>query len=251
MSKVSVICPGCQAKYRVTIQGEVKDKITFSCKKCSQIIEIKPPSKAEEKEPTTELVRTICKKCGAEFIKNVEDDSVYCYQCRIDEIVRRKKETAPPPEVEKTSSRYTFRNPDGLVLGPIKLRTVSVLVREKRIRGDEEVSKDGGPYKPIKDYPELVELFPELKMEVLSQPSEQKLVSEERIYFFRLSDGREFGPVKKSTIEDLLECGFFSGKDLVSADEKKWIYFEEAEEFKDFLKSEEVEIIDLTETIEE
>jgi len=249
MGKVSVICPSCQAKYRVTIQGEVQDKISFTCKKCSQIIEIVPPREEEEKEPTTELVKTICKKCGTEFVKNVEDESVYCYQCRIDEIVRRKKEASPPPETEKSNSRYTFRNPDGLVLGPIKLRTVAVLVREKRIRGDEEVSKDGGAYKSIKEYPELVELFPELKLEVQRQVPEQE--AEQGRYFFRLSDGREFGPVRKSTIQDLAECGFFSPKELVSFDREKWIYLEESEEFKQYLKSEEVEIIDLTETIEE
>ncbi len=249
MGKISVSCPNCQAKYRVTVQGEVTDKISFTCKKCQQLIEIHPDQLGKDQEPTTELIKTVCEKCGNEFVKNIEDTSNLCYQCRIDRIVQKKKQAKPKEEKEKSASRYTFRNPDGLVLGPIKLRTVAVLIREKRIRGDEEVSKDGSEYRPISDYPELVELFPELDLSIKKE--EQKEAGEEAEFYFRLRDGREFGPVRKSTISDLISCGFLSEKELISKDCQIWTHLGETEEFKDSFAKKDTEIIDLTETVEE
>jgi len=278
--KILIICPKCQTKYRVTVQGKPKEKVSFPCKKCGNLIELTPGAE-KTPEPTNELVRLTCEKCGTEFVKNVEDTSTLCYQCRIDQLLTRKKKEeteAPKPksEAEKTASRYTFRNPDGLELGPIKLRTISVLVNEKRIIGNELVSKDGEAFKPLKQFPELAQFFPELSAkeeEVIeettisledSEPSpatemkqksekikEQKIEPEPKIYFLKLKGGRELGPVRKTTIIDLLECGFLIGEDQVSKDQKKWNPLQNDSEFKQFVPTEDAEVVDLVESVEE
>jgi len=278
MGRVALICPGCQTKYKVTIQGEATEKISFTCKKCSQLLEV-DPKLAREEAPTTELLRAVCEKCGSEFVKNQEDDSRLCYQCRIDLLVSRKKqesaEAARPaaaPEMDKTTSRYTFRNPDGLVLGPIKLRTAAVLVREKRISGKEEVSRDGGDYLPLAQYPELLEFFPELAREAapvleteqipltepeapapapVKKPEAIPQPTDSRIYYLRLSQGKLLGPVKKNTVIDLIECQFLSGQDECSRDMRTWRNLEADQEFKFLLSSEEADVVELTETVEE
>jgi|GEM_PF-1977630 len=278
--KILIICPKCQTKYRVTVQGKPKEKVSFPCKKCETMIEIIPGAE-KPPEPTNELVRLTCEKCGTEFVKNVEDDSTLCYQCRIDQLLTRKKkeEAEPPkpkPEAEKTASRYTFRNPDGLELGPIKLRTVSVLVNEKRIIGNELVSKDGGAFQSLKQFPELTQFFPELsdkEEEVIEETTisledsetspgtepkqkpkeikEQKIAPEPKIYFLKLKGGRELGPVRKTTIIDLLECGFLIGEDQISKDQKQWNSIQEDLEFKQFVPTEDAEVVDLVESVEE
>ena len=290
------------------------------------------PGRTQAPEPTTELCRVVCKNCQTEFVKNVEDDSELCYQCRIDDLLRRKKEkeaqdaaaaaaapeqaqpatetpageapapapaAAPAPEPDKSASRYTFRNSDGLVLGPIKLRTVAVLVREKRITGNEEISKDGGDYKPLSDFPELAEFFPDLcakteavvvsdeipledsqvdmparteeeppapstsalpqtEQPVAAQPAsaDQPVTAEPepKIYTLKYNGGREFGPVRKTTVLDLIECGFLKGADQVTRDKSAWQPLSNDEEFKGLKfaepESEEADVVDLLETVE-
>jgi len=287
MEKVQIICPGCQAKYKVSVQGEVREKISFACRKCAQLIEIDPSQIKAQEQPTTELCKTVCKNCNAEFVKNIEDDSELCYQCRIDLLLKKKKEKEqqpaapeekekkPAPEPDKASSRYTFRNSDGLVLGPIKLRTVAVLVREKRITGNEDVSKDGEDFTPLPQFPELVEFFPELApkpgavMAEMQIPLEDKpesgvqampvariqpvkaAAAEPKSYHLRLSDSRVIGPLRKSTIIDLIECKFLAGPEQASQDLHSWFALREIEEFASLLPPEDEEdVVELVETVE-
>jgi hypothetical protein len=340
MEKVPIVCPNCQAKYKVSIQGDVKEKIVFTCRKCAQVIEIDPANLKTGQEPTTELCRAVCKNCNTEFVKNLEDTSDLCYQCRIDLLLKDKKEKEVKPEAapaaaeakpsaepEKSASRYTFRNTDGLVLGPIKIRTVAVLVREKRINGDEEVAKDGEEFHPLREYPELLEFFPDLcpkqesvvaemqipleekpepepapqepqvaneappsaepapspeapapiaqaapsevpasapvdtgavavaKIEVAKVPVSEVTVKAEpepKSYHIRLNGTREFGPVRKSTLLDLIECKFLSGADQVSQDLHSWFALKEVEEFSKLLPPAEEEVVEeLVETVDE
>ncbi len=281
MGKVAITCPGCQTRYKITIQGEAREKISFTCKKCSQILEV-DPGLAREESPTQELLRTICEKCGSEFVKNPEDDSKSCYQCRIDLLVSKNKQEAAEapkpapaaaPEFDKSAARYTFKNDDGLLLGPIKLRTATVLIREKRVIGKEEVSRDGSEFKPLREYPELVEFFPELAVPAEPIPREETapepgsapgpgsapaeeispptLADDPLAYYLRPVQGKLFGPVKKSTVVDLIGCGFLCGKDEYSLDLRTWLCLSVDQEFKSLVPNEEAEVMDLTETVEE
>ena len=178
-----VLCDKCGAKYKITIKKKPGKSVTFKCGKCQTLIKIQPeqlapadgerPSPGPAPPPRPEA-KTACPQCGATFIKSDPDQPDLCKQCRIDSVVSQIKDRygfAPPPAAEPPeapepspeSSRYTIRSADGLLLGPIKLRTVAVLAREKRIRGAEEVSKDDSEFQPLMNYPELAELFPELK----------------------------------------------------------------------------------------
>ena len=165
-----------------------------------------PPSPAPE---DAETVRGNCLKCGAAFVKPVTDKSPICYQCRIDSLVNKVREkygvadpppapapdepAASTPETETPSApapepRYTIRSADGLVLGPIKFRTVAVLAREKRIGGREEVAKDEGEFAPLMSYPELAELFPGLK-EILDTDGLEDKVDEAFMAAFGADEG--------------------------------------------------------------
>jgi len=176
-----VKCDQCQAKYNIKIKKHQGKAVKFKCKKCENLIRISPQEIATENgesqpqsapdTPTgqakVETVKATCTKCGNSFIKPAPDKSKVCYQCRIDLLVGNIREkygvSAPPSKPEEEPSRYTIRSSDGLVLGPIKFRTVAVLAREKKILGREDVSKDDSDYKPLLSYPELGELFPGLK----------------------------------------------------------------------------------------
>lgn len=362
MEKISLVCSNCRAKYKVTVQGEVDEKISFACRKCGTLIEFDALAPKTSQEQTTELAKTVCKNCGGEFVKNVEDNSEFCYQCRIDELIKRKREReeqaqaveqaqaqagpenqpetnaaqpeepAPAP-AEPAASRYNFRNAEGLVLGPIKLRTVAVLVREKRIVGNEEVSLDGGDYLPLREFPELLEFFPapeqapeavdgqaetplagpaleepapELAPEALESPPEQELSGpspapaetpapepgpeppaatpsepeaigmdkpgtaamtgpapepeiipeilpvppEPKLYYIKVNGAREFGPVRKNTVLDLIECKFLSGYDQITRDRIIWSDLRVDEEFKSLAPSEE-DVVELLETVDD
>jgi len=282
MGKIQIVCPNCQAKYKVTLQGDVQEKISFACRKCAHLIELDPAAPKPSPEPTTELTRVVCKNCHNEFVKNIEDNSELCYQCRIDVLLKKKRESEQKPaepapearpaaEPDKSASRYTFRSPEGLVLGPIKLRTVAVLVREKRITGREEVAKDGEEFKSLREFPELVEFFPELSAKpeaVIAEtriaideqtetptrpPAPPPSVPEPKVYHIKFNGTREFGPVKKSTVLDLIECKFLSGKDLISQDRETWSLLQEVEEFQKLVPpaTEEEVVEELVETVEE
>jgi predicted Zn finger-like uncharacterized protein len=183
-----VECEQCHAKYKITIKKSPGKPVRFKCGKCQNMILIpaESPSAAPAKIPTTipapkgkpSTLQCTCLKCGTSFIKQARDKSRLCYQCRIDAIVSKTREKAGSPAPakmeDKAAHRYTIRNPDGLILGPIKLRTVTVLVREKRIHGNEEVQKDEGPFKPLLDFPELAQFFPHLKPGPEEEAKEEK-----------------------------------------------------------------------------
>ena len=389
----------------MTVQDEVVEQISFACRKCGTLIEFDPGKPKTSQEQTTELTTVVCKSCNNEFVKNIEDNSELCYQCRIDQLIKSKREReaqtqaqaraqteaearaqaetatqaqaqepAPepepaPPAAEPSASRYTFRNAEGLILGPIKLRTVAVLVREKRIVGNEEVARDGEDYRPLKEFPELLEFFPDLAqvpeaqagteeipleepvrpveqepaaaaseqpseptgpeaqvtMEIpLEEPSAvpeqpapqvsepipeqaapipepasaepagtepepapepapvipseseaatmhmdaaetapipkpepepekilEKPEPEPKVYHIKLNGTREFGPIRKNTVLDLIECGFLTGSDQITRDKNAWLRLREDEEFKSLVPSEEADVVDLVETVEE
>ena len=392
----------------MTVQDEVVEQISFACRKCGTLIEFDPGKPKTSQEQTVELTTVACKSCNNEFVKNIEDNSELCYQCRIDQLIKSKRERealaqeeaeararaqteaeaqtqaetatqaqepAPEPEpaqpaAEPAASRYTFRNAEGLILGPIKLRTVAVLVREKRIVGNEEVARDGEDYRPLKEFPELIEFIPDLAQApeaqagieeipleepvrpveqepaaVSEQPSEptgpeaqvtppmeipleepgtvpeqpapqvsepipeqaapmpepasaepagpepepapepapvipseseaasirmdaaetapiqkpepepekilEKPEPEPKVYHLKLNGTREFGPIRKNTVLDLIECGFLSGSDQITRDKTAWLRLLEDEEFKSLVPAEEPEVLDLVETVEE
>jgi len=161
-----------------------------------------PPSADAPPGAEPETVRGNCLKCGAPYVKPVSDKSTVCYQCRIDSLVHKVREkygvaeapAAPAPEAPAApepapeASRYTIRSADGLVLGPIKLRTVAVLAREKRISGREEVAKEEGEFAPLMSYPELAELFPNLK-EILDTDGLEDKVDEAFMAAFGADEG--------------------------------------------------------------
>jgi hypothetical protein len=151
-----------------------------------------------------------------------------------------------------------------------KLRTAMVLIREKRISGKEEVSRDGSEFIPLNQFPELVEFFPELaqKPEPITmteqipleepepagpaekpEPSPEK--TDSKIYYLRLAQGKLLGPVRMGTVQDLIECGFLSRLDQLSRDQRIWTSLEAAREFQELLPKEDADVVDLTETIEE
>ncbi len=205
---MQIQCDQCSAKYRIKIKRSSGSSIRFKCGKCDNIIVV--PAEAEEPEavripakipakvpakaaakPAPGKARAVpaeaedkktlqvtCINCGTGFVKQARDKSRLCYQCRIDAIVSKKRAQQAAPEAgpkveDESKSKYTIRNADGLVLGPIKLRTVAVLVREKRIQGNEEAKKDDGPFRPLSEIPELVQFFPRLKPKEV-EPEEEE-----------------------------------------------------------------------------
>ncbi|MFO8058428.1 MAG: zinc-ribbon domain-containing protein [bacterium] len=179
-----VRCDNCGAKYRLTIKKRPGKTVTFKCSKCRHPIRIHPDDlglpTGGEAEQHSSSVQAVCSSCGKSFVKSADEEDNLCRQCRIDSLVKKVKQrygvdTSELKEPEEESSRYTVRSADGLVLGPVKLRTVKVLAREKKIRGQEEVSKDDSEYKPLMSYPELQELFPELKEVMDTSGLEDKL----------------------------------------------------------------------------
>jgi len=192
-------CDQCHSKYKITIKKIPSKPVNFRCGKCQKTImisaeelqkELGPspappaetaapspqvpspePAPAPSSEPAeaegsqTNTVQLTCLKCGASFVKHKDDKARLCYQCRIDSIVTKIKDkygVTQEVELPEAKSKYTFRSPDGLILGPIKLKTAAVLVREKRLQGQEEVSKDGGEFQPLVEFEELRKLFPDL-----------------------------------------------------------------------------------------
>ena len=176
--KMIINCEQCGAKFKIKSKKRPGEKATFKCGKCDNLIRVVIEDSLEstdnklentgEKTQTANTTKVECDKCGNQFIKPAGEKDTTCYQCRIDFLVNKIKDkygvdSKPAPEAEEDSSKYTVRSADGLVLGPIKLRTVKVLAREKKIRGVEEVSKDGGEFIPLMEFSELAELFPDMK----------------------------------------------------------------------------------------
>ena len=174
-----VKCDNCGAKYRLTIKKRPGKSVSFKCGKCGTDIRIGPEEmdKAEGSAPAT--VQATCAGCGNTFVKHSGEKGTLCKQCRIDSLVRNVKEKygvdSSALEDDEESARYTIRSADGLVLGPIKLRTVKVLAREQRIKGLEEVSKDDSEFMPLMNYPELQDLFPDIKEVMDTSGLEDKL----------------------------------------------------------------------------
>jgi predicted Zn finger-like uncharacterized protein len=167
--------------------------------------------------PAADTIKQKCLRCGNPFVKPASDQSPLCYQCRIDSLVDKIRDkygvtpavpapaaaapapaTAPAPAAAAPApaptpagavSRYAVRSSDGLILGPIKLRTVAVLAREKRILGREEVSRDDSEFQPLMSYPELAELFPDLKV-ILDTDGLEDKVDEAFMAVFGADEGR-------------------------------------------------------------
>ena len=217
-----VVCSLCKARYKLTIAKTPGKAVTFKCGKCQNLIRLSPEeieagssagvgpaagnagAEASPAPPPADggTVRSTCPRCGAVFVKQVADPSTTCYQCRIDSLVTKVREKygvdepaepggnapeAPEPGPE-ADPRYTIRSADGLVLGPIKLRTVAVLAREKRISGREMVSCDGCAFAPLMSYHALAELFPALK-EILDTDGLEDKVEEAFMAAFGADEG--------------------------------------------------------------
>ncbi len=180
-TKMRVVCNKCQKKYKLKIKKRPASAVNFKCGKCGNNISISPDKisaaidASSEKTSDKDRAATVhakCSKCGNEFLKSAKEGKDVCYQCRIDSLVSNIREkygtstAGPSPDLSATGkeepSKYTVRTADGLVLGPVRLRTVGVLAREKRIKGTEEVQKDEGDYQPLMSFPELAEFFPVL-----------------------------------------------------------------------------------------
>ena len=202
-----ILCDQCHSKYKITIKKAPTKPVNFRCGKCQKTIVISPEELAQDLSPAlppetaapppapepaaaappatetsaTDTVQLSCLKCGTSFVKHQDDKARLCYQCRIDAIVSKIKDkygVTDEVELPEVKSKYTFRSPDGLLLGPIKLKTVAVLVREKRLKGKEEVSKDGGDFRPWAEFEELRKLFPDLFPSEPSPPPAEKPVHE-------------------------------------------------------------------------
>ena len=202
-----ILCDQCHSKYKITIKKAPTKPVNFRCGKCQKTIVISPEELAQDLSPAlppettapppapepaaaappatetsaTDTVQLSCLKCGTAFVKHQDDKARLCYQCRIDAIVSKIKDkygVTDEVELPEVKSKYTFRSLDGLLLGPIKLKTVAVLVREKRLKGKEEVSKDGGDFRPWAEFEELRKLFPDLFPSEPSPPPAEKPVHE-------------------------------------------------------------------------
>ncbi len=204
-----VHCDQCQAKYKISIKKNPGKPVTFKCGKCQNLIRIAPedilvdqsvetpkPVPLSSASSKSETVKVSCLKCGNDFIKPAAEKNPICYQCRIDSLVdniKNKYGVSKPEPEDASDSKYTIRSADGLVLGPIKLRTVSVLAREKRVKGVEEVSRDDSPFKPLMSYPELAEMFPALK-EIMDTDGLEDKVDEAFMAAFGQEDDGQAGP---------------------------------------------------------
>jgi len=138
------------------------------------------------------------------------------------------------------------------------------------------VARNNEDFRPLREFPELMEFFPELSVKTQAviaetqipidekaeaepakappapEPAPAKREPEPKAYHIKFNGTREFGPVRKSTVLDLIECKFLSGKDLISQDRKIWSLLREVEEFQKLVPPEpEEEVVELVETVEE
>jgi len=218
-----VTCDHCQARYRITVKKASGKTVTFKCGKCGNLVRVSPeeaksppdpgaPEGRPSKKSAAETIRVTCSSCGTPFLKPATETAGICYQCRIDSVVSRirekygAKEGVPEPGkvIEESDSRYVIRTADGLVLGPIKLRTVAVLARERRIRGTEEAKKDDSDYKPVMSYPELAELFPDMK-EIMDTRGLEDKVEEAFMAAFGMEEREEVSDLARATAVQPLE----------------------------------------------
>jgi predicted Zn finger-like uncharacterized protein len=170
--RMNINCDQCGAKFKVKSKKRPGETAVFKCGKCDNRIRVEikdvPEKSADKISASSKTVKVECDACKNTFVKPVTEKDNTCYQCRIDSLVNKIKdkygvEGQAAPEADSSSSKYTIRSADGLILGPIKLRTVKVLAREKKIRGLEEVSKNEAEFIPLMHLPELAELFPDMK----------------------------------------------------------------------------------------
>jgi len=130
-------------------------------------VEAKKETGREEEPDREKLLESLkvkkqCAGCGAEILVLEETPHPLCDQCRIEVLVAKKREA-----VAEGEPRYKIRNADGLVLGPLRKSTVEDLVTAGNVRGNEEVSVDGGEWRPITDVEELAELFEDEDIDVI------------------------------------------------------------------------------------
>lgn len=75
------------------------------------------------------------------------------------EPVAEETPTEAIEELKNPNNRYTIRNPDGLVLGPVRSGTLRDLIEAGAVTRQVEISKNGRPYVPLPQVPELNYLF--------------------------------------------------------------------------------------------
>lgn len=214
---------------------------------------------------------------------------------------------APPQKPATPDSTYRVRSSDGLIIGPIKLKTLRDLIMARKVHSDEEFSRDDGSWMSMADFPELFEIFQsetvakareeeeEIVAEDLSRVkmskdkilsllkvkrkcvgcgeeifviedipnplcdqcriealvTKKKKVSEtggEVLYRIRTPDGLVLGPLRRSTVEDLVAAKNIRGVEEISIGNGPWHSIIEVEEFSEMFEAPIEDVIDLTET---
>lgn len=68
-------------------------------------------------------------------------------------------------ELKNPDNRYTIRNSDGLVLGPVRVATLRDLIQAGAVAISAEIQKNQDPWKPLAQVPELLYLYDQIKQE--------------------------------------------------------------------------------------
>ncbi|MCB0221758.1 MAG: hypothetical protein KDH09_18825 [Chrysiogenetes bacterium] len=86
------------------------------------------------------------------------------------EILEVQPEAARPAtdvrdELKNPDNRYTIRNSDGLVLGPVRVATLRDLIQAGAVAISAEIQKNQDPWKPLAQVPELLYLYDQVKQD--------------------------------------------------------------------------------------
>ena len=86
------------------------------------------------------------------------------------EVLEVKPKAAKPAtdvraELKNPENRYTIRNSDGLVLGPVRVATLRDLIQAGAVAVTAEIQKNTDPWKPLASVPELLYLYDQIKSE--------------------------------------------------------------------------------------
>lgn len=60
-------------------------------------------------------------------------------------------------------ARYRFREPNGLIVGPMSLETLMSILKHRKDEAGSAVSRDSGPWKPMMEFPEVAEALESLR----------------------------------------------------------------------------------------
>jgi len=213
----------------------------------------------------------------------------------------------PPQKPATPESSYSVRSSDGLIIGPVKLKTLRDLVIARKVHSDDEFSRDDGPWMNMVDFPELFEIFQsesvakarEEEEEVVAEDlthvkmskdkilsmlkvkrqcvgcgeeifviedipnplcdqcrieamvAKKKKVAEakgEALYRIRTPDGLVLGPLRRSTVEDLVAAKNIRGVEEISVSDGPWRSIIEVDEFAEMFEVPPEDVIDLTES---